>query len=568
MQVPLGHAALVVDRHRRTISYGIIDPVLVEVRLPGDPEVTEGVLIARLDRGAGEAEAYGVGEDGPHIGAEILLLGPVGLVHHQNPVVGTLHGKLTQGSFALCVNLGLKALVVPVELEDRGDDRPARDAGHHDLPQRIDRLRGDGVRQSARLERLSDLVVQVDTVGEDHQVGVLHPLAADAPVEFQLQRREHHRQTLARALGVPDQPRLVLPIEHPLDHLVHGPELLVAADLLGGHAVAGLEDDEVGEDVEQPGGLQQGIEPLLRLVRELLGLARPRVTPTAPQLRRCRRPVHERDVVGGDVEQVGVEQPGDFLLGGAHLIDGVEAVLARVDRTLGLDDHQWDAVDVDHDVGLADDLALNAKLVGAGEFVVLDVIEVDHPDRLMGILAGHLAAVVATQHLDPPLVVGDSREVVEDGLGGGLGDAVDADQGLDQQRLEEHLVLARAEVFVPPRVDVVVAVLLRERVEDGPLDQRELGGGCHTDTRTLPVRRSWRRPALSASNRRTSLFASSTTARTESSRSTIRSCSSPDGRGTGNARSWVLLMEARLVVCFPIARKYVFPWGLSARYER
>ena len=94
------------------------------------------------------------------------------------------------------------------------------------------------------------------------------------------------------------------------------------------------------------------------------------------------------------------------------------------------------------------------------------------------------------------------REVGGDGLGGGLGDAVDADERVHEKRREEHLVLAGAQ---PPRLgggrvrarrQDAVAVRVAERVEERLLDQRVLGGRAHGATRTAPVRRSWRSPAL------------------------------------------------------------------------
>ena len=500
VQVPLGHAALVVDGHRGAVGYGVVDAVLVEVGFSFGAEVLEGVLVALFDGRAGEAEARGVREHGADGGAEVFLLRPVRLVHHQDPVLGAFHGQLFQGGEALGVDGRLQPRVVGLELEDGRQHHLAGRAGRDERAEPLDAIGRLDVLDADGRKGLRDLGVEVDAVGDDEQVRVLEARALEAAVGFQLERGEDHREALARALGVPDEPGAVLALHHALHHLVDGAVLLVAADLFDGLAALRLEHDEVGQDVEQPLGGQQGVESLLGLVCEVASLARPRVAPRAPELLRgAGGAVLQRDVGGGDVEEVAVEQARHLALGGAHLVDGVVEALALVGRALGLDDDERDAIDVHHHVGLADDGAAHAELVGAGEVVVLDVVEVEEADGAVRGLAGDLARVVAAQDLGPALVVGEAREVGGHGAGGGLGNAVDADERGDEQRREQHLVLARPQAGVLGFRDEAVAVLGDERVEQRLLDQRVLVGRAHGVTRTAPVRRSWRSPALTCS---------------------------------------------------------------------
>ena len=470
---------------------------------PWRAEVLERVGVALLDRRAGKAEARGIRQDRADVGAEVFLLRPVRLVHHQDPVVRPVHRQFAQGGLPLALVLGLQALVVPVELEDGGEHHFADRAGRDGLAQLLDAARFDDVLNPDRRERLGDLRVEVDPVGEDKQVGVLQAWARDAAVGLELERGEHHREAFARALGVPDQPGAVLALDHALDHLAHGAVLLVAADLFDGLAVARFEHDEVRQDVEQPPRLQERVQASGGGVGELTGLARPRIAPAAPVFfgRACG-PVLQVHIGRGDVEQVGVEEARHLALGGLHLVDGVGQLLAAVGGALGLDDDERDAVDVHDDIGLAHaPSALHAKLVRAGELVVLHVLEVDEPDGAVRGLAGDFAGVVAAQDLEPALVVGQPREVARDGAGGLLGDVVDADERRDQERREQHLVLALSQTRVGLWRDEAVAVRSGEGVQKGLLDQRVLVGRAHGETRTAPVRRSWRSPTLTCWSR-------------------------------------------------------------------
>ena len=86
-EMPLGEPALVVDRHRRPVIHRILNAVLVEVALARHAKVAEGVLVALFDRRPRKAKAHGVGQHRPHVRAQVLFLGAVGLVYHHDPVL-------------------------------------------------------------------------------------------------------------------------------------------------------------------------------------------------------------------------------------------------------------------------------------------------------------------------------------------------------------------------------------------------------------------------------------------------------------------------------------------------
>ena len=75
-------------------------------------------------------------------------------------------------------------------------------------------------------------------------------------MKFKLQGGKDHGQAFAAALGMPNQPRWVTPFQDPAVHFLDGAELLVSADLFGGFAVPGFENNEMGQDVEQAARLQ------------------------------------------------------------------------------------------------------------------------------------------------------------------------------------------------------------------------------------------------------------------------------------------------------------------------
>ena len=138
-----------------------------------------------------------------------------------------------------------------------GDDLPqhrqAIDTAMDVFVQVIDAVDRHWVGQAAGLEGPADLVVQVDPVGQHHQVRIGKRTIRDRQVCLQLQRQKHHGQALAGTLGVPNQASVVLAVDDPFGDLIHRPELMIAADLLNGGAGirVGLEDDEMGQQIQQ-----------------------------------------------------------------------------------------------------------------------------------------------------------------------------------------------------------------------------------------------------------------------------------------------------------------------------
>ena len=85
IDLPLGLAPGVADRHGGPVTHGVVDAVAVEVAFAGYSEVGVGVLVRRLDRRAGEAEEAGVRQGGSQKGSEVALLGSMAFIHQHDP---------------------------------------------------------------------------------------------------------------------------------------------------------------------------------------------------------------------------------------------------------------------------------------------------------------------------------------------------------------------------------------------------------------------------------------------------------------------------------------------------
>ena len=88
--------ALVKDRHRRLVPDRLLDGVGVDVGAEGP----QGAAVLLVDRGAGEAKEAGVGQGLPHVGGEALVLGAVGLVHHDEDVGRRGQGRMDRSAAA------------------------------------------------------------------------------------------------------------------------------------------------------------------------------------------------------------------------------------------------------------------------------------------------------------------------------------------------------------------------------------------------------------------------------------------------------------------------------------
>ena len=233
---------------------------------------------------------------------------------------------------------------------------------------------GDADRLAGERRRVAQLLLEVVAVGDQHdleapQVGV----AAHRPDQ------EHHRQALARPLGVPHDsaPAVDVAVERPSVALyqppqrpMHPPVLLVAAHDLDCATRPGLhEQREVPHDVEQPLRRQHSRYQQLLLDDRLGGLAqrrchladrgRERILPGHVVLGQSRERRRLGPLAGGgDSELVRPEQllgaldgPAAALVGvTSELVDGVGDAAVVAGR-LGLDHHQRDTVDEQRHIG-------------------------------------------------------------------------------------------------------------------------------------------------------------------------------------------------------------------------
>ena len=187
------------------------------MRLPKRPH--RAVLEVLLYRRAREAHEDGVGQRPGHAPAENPVLGPVGLVHHDEHVLRGIQ-DVQPAPWS-----GQRLL----ELLDRRHDRPAHAGGEE--PAQV--AAGGGLLrrwEAAALEGARDLPVELPAVRhhDDGRVG-------QARLAAQLRRQPQHRQRLARPLRVPHDPAALLGLaanQHPLHRRAHGPVLLVARQLL------------------------------------------------------------------------------------------------------------------------------------------------------------------------------------------------------------------------------------------------------------------------------------------------------------------------------------------------
>ena len=104
----------------------------------------------------------------------------------------------------------------------------------------------------------ADLGVEVNPIDDDQHGGVVQ-----GRVEAQFLGGKDHQQAFARTLKMPDQSLFGLAGQDALDNGVGGLVLLVAADdFQAAFFLVGGEEGEVGQDVKQDVGAQQGGDDL------------------------------------------------------------------------------------------------------------------------------------------------------------------------------------------------------------------------------------------------------------------------------------------------------------------
>lgn len=340
----------------------------------------------------------------------------------------------------------------------------------------------------------SNLVVELSAVGDHHEGIGRRDLAVD------LLGQEYHRVGLARALRVPEHPQLpggdfglnLRIVRHqPVDDAIHAQVLVVAGHDLVRRPLAGVEQHEVLDDVQQappvqhPG--QQDGQQRLILARLRIVLVQP--LPAVEMLLGGGDGAVLRVVAIGDHDQcVPVEQVRD----GVQVV-GVVLLVGAIDmhlEALELDEHQRQAIHIaDHIRPAQPEPAAHPQLAHGKVAVLGRVIEADQgeapvyqPTRRIPILDRHPLAQqfvlllvhlhealgdVFLHHLRQCLAVGILRQAGVQAFEGG------------QHLADEHhlgIVLAtqqaiRAEVFVVLREHRVPTKLFFQQLGCRRLDQ-------------------------------------------------------------------------------------------------
>ena len=218
-------ARLVLEIQDDAVGHALVELVGVDV---GAEDVPRHPLVLAQERRAGEADEDRALQPALHLPVHVAALGAVALVHeHVEAPADRRRIALQVGHVELVDQRAQQARRGRSELLD--ELRPRRDA-------RRRRLWAD---DPGVLHHPFDLLVQLVAVGDDE----------DASLGVVLQQPlgdQHHHDALAAALGVPDDAALAL--GDALLRRLHAEELVRPRHLL----VAGVEDDEVPDQVEQP----------------------------------------------------------------------------------------------------------------------------------------------------------------------------------------------------------------------------------------------------------------------------------------------------------------------------
>ena len=346
-------------------------------------------------------------------------MGAVRLVHQRNDVAAVV-----QAARSLA------------KLEDRGDDDLAHVLGKQ-LLQLLPAVCLLQIGNVCSGERAGDLAIQVNAVHHDQHCGVLQ-----ARMHAQLLRGKDHQQRFARALEVPDQALPGVARQHALDDLVGRFKLLVAADDLDALLfLVGGEEGEAAEDVQHHMWAQHAFSGQFeRLQRVVLTIVTVGIQMPRPPIldRQADGPVVVSLAFGRHREHVADEElRHELLVVVVHLHRAIDPADALLDWRLGLDQHQRQPVDQQHQIGAALGGACAVdELLGDDVLVLRQIIQVDQPHRHMLVVGaeGHRAL---TAHPGGHFLIGadqairshrqhDGAQLVEHlvgavGLGGNLG---------------------------------------------------------------------------------------------------------------------------------------------------
>ena len=178
---------LVVEGNGGAVLHGPLEVVDGDV-------VAEGALgdgIVGKEGRAGEADPGSGGQQGHHVLRKDAVLAPMGLVGHDDDVVGRGDGR--DAPLVELLNEGEDKAGVALELFD-------------EVVAALGDVSGclGGSQQTAVFEGVADLLVQLVPVGEDDEGGGAFKFAAD------LLGEEEHGVALAAALGVPEDAQLAV----------------------------------------------------------------------------------------------------------------------------------------------------------------------------------------------------------------------------------------------------------------------------------------------------------------------------------------------------------------------
>jgi len=276
---------------------------------------------------------------------------------------------------------------------------------------------------------------------------------------------QHHDDALAAALGVPDDAAFA-----PGDALLcglHAEELVRPRHLL----LAGVEDDDVADQVEQPGLVAELRQRPVKQRSLLRASASPREILVLP--------LHEELFrrAGGAVAQSLRVAARQYELHGAEeaLVEDLFLIGDKLPYTVSqfhgaafeLHHRDGEAVNVEHEVRLALVAALQRHLVSQREIVLLRVLPVDQVHRLMCLACGNLHRHAVAQELIGAQVglverdagrVGGSIELLQ--RGGDVGGRVAArgEIAAEERRLDAAVVIP-----LVPFAEVAVAEVAGSR---------------------------------------------------------------------------------------------------------
>lgn len=231
--------AFVEERDDSLIGHGIADGV---GRLDEAAEAPGGVLLLLHERSSGEANEAGVGERLLHTDVGLAVLAAMAFIHEHEDIAVQVAEEAGAG--------GRRSELV----EDGGDDADTVVSEKF-----LEMATGLGLYGifAALMEGLPNLVVQVDTIGDEDDAGIL-----DVRIESEGLAEHDHGQGFAGALGVPDDAAFAaaqgVALLHTFQCFADGEVLLVAGDLFDGTAF--IVEDELTGQLNEAFGAAEGPE--------------------------------------------------------------------------------------------------------------------------------------------------------------------------------------------------------------------------------------------------------------------------------------------------------------------